>query len=57
MFGLNLLGSVVLLVVLYILAGLRVVNEFERGVRFTLGKYSGIMKPGLKLVYPAFMSW
>ncbi|MFC2136175.1 slipin family protein [Bacteroidota bacterium] len=45
------------IVVLYILAGLRVVKEYDRGVRFTLGKFSGVMNPGLKIVWPIFQTW
>lgn len=36
---------------------IKVVNEFERGVKFTLGKYSGIMQPGLRLVIPVIQTW
>ena len=51
------IGTFVVLVLLYILLGLRVVNEFERGVKFTIGKYSGIMQPGLRIVLPIIQSW
>lgn len=44
-------------VLIYILIGLKVVNEYERGVRFTFGLYTGIMGPGLKIVLPIFQSW
>ncbi len=40
-----------------ILPGLKVVHQYERGIRFTLGKYSGIMNPGLNFVWPIFQSW
>jgi regulator of protease activity HflC (stomatin/prohibitin superfamily) len=43
--------------VIYILLGLRVVNQYERGVKFTLGKYSGLMNPGLRVVLPVLQSW
>ena len=49
--------TIVIVVVIYILLGLRVVNEYERGVRFFFGKYIGIMKPGLRIVLPVIMSW
>jgi regulator of protease activity HflC (stomatin/prohibitin superfamily) len=42
---------------LIILFGIKVVNEYERGVRFTLGKFSGIMQPGLRFVFPIIQSW
>jgi len=48
---------VVYAVVLYLLFGLKIVKEYERGVRFFLGKYTGLMKPGLRIVLPIIMSW
>ncbi len=45
------------IVVLIILASLKVVNEFERGVKFTLGRYTGIMGPGLRMVFPLIQTW
>jgi len=41
----------------FILTGLKIVKEYERGVRFTLGKYSGIMEPGLRFVIPIIQAW
>ena len=32
---------------LFILIGLRIVDQYERGVVLTLGKYTGTRKPGL----------
>lgn len=49
--------TIIGIVVLYILMGLKVVSEYERGVRFTLGKYSGMMMPGLRIVFPIFQTW
>ncbi len=54
---LSLINFPVLIVLLFILSGLKVVKEYERGVKFTLGKYSGMMKPGLRVVIPIFQSW
>ena len=34
------------------LASIRQVNQYERGVKFTLGRYQGIMEPGWRLVWP-----
>ena len=44
-------------VVLYFLASLRIVAEYEKGVKFTLGKFSGVMSPGLRMVLPVIQSW
>jgi len=48
---------VITVLIFYILAGLKIVKEYERGVKFTLGKYSGMMNPGLRLVLPIFQAW
>jgi len=45
------------ILVLGILSSLKIVKEYERGVKFTLGKFSGIMEPGLKIVVPIIQSW
>ena len=39
-----------------IAAGLRIINQYEKGVKFTLGKYCGIMEPGLRFVIPLIQS-
>jgi len=49
---------ILVLIFLFILViSIRQVNQFERGVRFQLGKYKGIMDPGWRLVWPIFQSW
>ncbi|MBN1502487.1 SPFH domain-containing protein [Candidatus Woesearchaeota archaeon] len=40
-----------------LLTGLKIVHQYERGVRFTLGKFSGIMNPGLNFVWPILQTW
>ena len=42
----------VILVVLVI--SIRQVNEYQRGVMFTLGKFSGVKHPGWRIVIPVF---
>jgi len=41
----------VLIAIVYIASTIRVVYEYQRGVVFLLGKFKGIYKPGLKLVF------
>lgn len=55
MINILVLGFVVLIVIL--LASLRVINEYERGIKFTLGRFTGIMGPGLNLVVPVFQTY
>jgi regulator of protease activity HflC (stomatin/prohibitin superfamily) len=37
-----------------IVASIKEVKQYERGLRFTLGKFTGIMMPGWRLVIPVF---
>ena len=45
------------IIVLLILSGLKIVKEYQRGVKFTLGRFSKIMEPGLRVVIPVIQSW
>ena len=51
------ISLVIYAAILYILAGFKIVKEYERGVRFFLGRYTGLMKPGLRIILPVIMSW
>ena len=46
---------VILLVI--ILVSIKQVNQYERGIKFTLGRFSKIMNPGWNLVFPIFQSY
>lgn len=39
-----------------VLISLRQVNQYERGLKFTMGRFSSIMEPGWRLVIPIFQS-
>ncbi|MEP7246669.1 MAG: slipin family protein [Gammaproteobacteria bacterium] len=43
---------VVGLVVLLLFSSMRVLNEYERGVMFTIGRFTGLKGPGLVVVFP-----
>jgi regulator of protease activity HflC (stomatin/prohibitin superfamily) len=45
-----------ILIGLLILRSIRLLYEYERGVIFTLGRYSGTRQPGLTLVFPIIQS-
>ena len=44
-------------VFIYLLSGIKVIMQYEKGIKFTLGHYSGLMHPGLNYVIPIFQSW
>lgn len=48
---------VVIIVFLFVISGLKQVMEYERGLKFTLGRYAGPMSPGMNVVVPIFQSY
>jgi len=48
---------IIIFAIMFGLSSLKVVMEYERGVKFTLGRYSGIMNAGLNFVIPVIQSW
>lgn len=47
----------IIIVILILLSSVKQVNQFERGIKFTLGKFTGIMEPGWHLVFPIFQTY
>jgi regulator of protease activity HflC (stomatin/prohibitin superfamily) len=45
-----------IVIAIVLLVSIRQVNQYERGVMFTLGKFTGIKQPGWRLVVPIFQS-
>jgi len=52
----NALITVGIVILVIILASIRQINQYQRGVKFTMGRYTGIMVPGWRLVIPVFQS-
>ncbi len=46
------MGIVIAVVVVIVLTGLRIAQEYERGVIFRLGRFMGLRGPGLYLIIP-----
>ena len=42
----------IIILIFFLLSGLRVVKEYERGVILTLGKYTSTRQPGLTWIFP-----
>ena len=43
---------ILIIVGIFILSGIKIINQYERGVVLTLGRFSGIRQPGLRIVIP-----
>lgn len=42
----------VLVILIFLLSGLRIINQYERAVKFRLGKYIKTLQPGLRYIIP-----
>src|SRR3989344_187129 len=47
------IAIIVFFIISFIISGLRVIDQYERGVVLTLGKYSSTRTPGLNWIFPA----
>ncbi len=50
----SLISSLGIPILLIIIISIKQVNEYQRGVMFTLGKFSGVKNPGWRLAIPIF---
>jgi len=44
--------TILIIVIVLVLISVRQINQYERGVKFTLGKFTSIMQPGWRIVWP-----
>lgn len=49
-----LMWSIIIVVGIFVLSGIKVINQYQRGVVLTLGRFTGIRQPGLRVVVPIF---
>ena len=49
--------SILIVIGVILLISIRQITEYERGIKFTMGKFSSVMKPGWRLVIPIFQSY
>jgi regulator of protease activity HflC (stomatin/prohibitin superfamily) len=47
-----LIWTISIVVLIFILSSLKVINQYQRGVVLTLGKFTGLRQPGLRIVIP-----
>lgn len=48
---------IIIAVIFILLRSIRQINQYERGIKFSFGKFSKIMQPGWNLVLPIFQSY
>ena len=44
----------VVVLAIFVLSGIKIVNQYERGIVLTLGRFSGVREPGLRFIVPIF---
>lgn len=49
-------GPFLIVFIVIILSFIRQINQYERGILFTMGKYSQTLNPGWKIILPIFQS-
>jgi regulator of protease activity HflC (stomatin/prohibitin superfamily) len=47
----------ILILIIFVLSSIRQVNQYERGIKFTFGKFTSIMNPGWRIVWPVVQSY
>src|SRR3989344_5100568 len=48
---------IIIAFLVFLAFSIKIINQYQRGVRFTLGKYSGIMSPGLNFIIPLIQTY
>ena len=47
----------IIAIIFILIISLRIINQYERGVKFTLGRFSKVMHPGPRLVFPIVQTY
>ena len=50
-------GFVLIIIVILIISSIKQIDEYERGIKFSFGKFDSVMEPGWKLVFPIIQSY
>ncbi|MFZ3054980.1 MAG: slipin family protein [Minisyncoccales bacterium] len=49
--------TILIIIIFVLIISIRQINQYENGIKFTLGKFTGTMHPGWNLVFPIFQSY
>lgn len=47
----------IIIALVIVVASIRQVNQYQRGIKFTLGVFSSVMQPGWRLVFPVIQTY
>ena len=48
---------IIIFIIAILLSSIKQINEYERGIKFSFGKFTEIMQPGWRIVFPIFQSY
>jgi regulator of protease activity HflC (stomatin/prohibitin superfamily) len=51
------LYTIAVVIFILVISSVRQINQYERGVKFTLGKFTSIMEPGWRIVWPVIQTY
>ncbi len=51
------IGVLLVIIAIILLSSIKQINQYERGILFTCGKFSRVLEPGWKIVLPIFQSF
>ena len=51
------LGFIISFLLVVLVGSIKQINQYQKGVKFSFGKFTGIMDPGWRLVIPVFQSF
>lgn len=54
---LNTILTILAIIIFIVLISIRQINQYQKGVKFMLGKYIGLMNPGWRIVWPIIQSY
>ncbi|MFA6270055.1 MAG: slipin family protein [Candidatus Paceibacterota bacterium] len=49
--------SILVILFFLVISSIRQINQYERGVKFTLGKFSSVIQPGWRIIWPVIQSY
>lgn len=49
--------TIIVIAIAFFVVSIKQINQYEKGVKFSFGKYSGIMEPGWRIVIPVIQGY
>ena len=48
---------VIYTIIVLVIISIRQINQYEKGIKFTFGKFTAVMEPGWRIVWPIIQSY